>query len=541
MDVSFDLSFTYPVLLRTKNLTCLYEEGRLRYIRAGNTELVRMIYGAVRDADWGTVACNITDEQIQQDEDSFSITYTAHYRQDDIIYEAVYRIEGRPDDTIVFDVQGNALSCFKSNRIGLCVHLPVEECAGLPVTVTHSQGAPTITRFPEYISPHQPFSEIGQLYWTTANSTDIRLRFAGEVFEAEDQRNWMDHSYKIYGRPLALPFPFEVNAGSTLKQTISLHIGIKEDEANAAEMPVIETGNMPAIGIAAEEEPALFTTSEIAALKALPLMHYRAELDFTKDWRPIFDIHCANAKAIGAALELVLFFTDHYIGETKGFLSAITYRKDNIRSILPQHKSHKVTPPFLQAYFYPLIKKSFPQVMVGYGTDIYFAELNRQRPQYDWYDFVSFSMNPQVHSFDEKTMLENVETIPDIIRTIRSFTDKPVFVSPVTFKKRKNHDGSEETRHEPVNNFDARQNTGFGAAWFLLCLFGLREAQQTTFFKTTGISGIIGTANEDTPLYQALTRLKSFSPATITKIVTPSATQIIFRNTAGKELSFYIR
>lgn len=541
MDIPFDINFPDSILLHTKNLTCLYEEGRLRYVKAGDTEIVRMIYGAVRDANWGTVICDIKAEHIHQGENSFTITYTAHYRQDDIIYRATYRIEGKPDDTITFDMEGKALSGFKGNRIGLCVHLPVKECSGIPVTVIHPDRISTGARFPENISPRQPFGEIEQLYWTTADNTDIRLGFAGEVFESEDQRNWMDHSFKIYGRPLALPFPFEVNTGSALKQTICLRIDIKEGMSGEAEMPVSETGNVPAIGIAAAEEPELLTVPEIAVLKALPLMHYRAELDFTKDWQTVFNIHCINAKAIGVALELVLFFTDHYIEETRDFLLVITYVKDNIRSILPQHKSCKVTPPFLQEYFYLLIKKSFPQILIGYRTDIYFAELNRQRPQYDLYDFVSFSMNPQVHSFDERTMLENVETIPDIIRTIRSFTDKPVFVFPVTFKKRKNHDGTEEARHDPVNDFDARQNTALGAAWFLLCLFGLRDAQQVTFFKATGSSGIIQTANENAPLYQALTRLKSFPGATMTKIVTSSAAQIMFRNSAGEKLSFYIR
>ena len=178
--------------------------------------------------------------------------------------------------------------------------------------------------------------------------------------------------------------------------------------------------------------------------------------------------------------------------------------------------------------------------MVGYGTDIYFTELNRQRPQHDEFDFISFSLNPQVHSFDEKTILENIETIPDIIQTIRSFTDKPVFASPVTFKKRKNHDGAGSARHALVNNFDARQNTWFGTGWFLLCLFQLRDVQQVTFFKTTGDSGIAGTAGENSPLYRVLAQLQSFRAATMTKSVGASGTQIIFNNEAGKELKFQL-
>lgn len=541
MNIPLDTNSPDSVLLHTKNLTCLFEGGRLRYIKAGNTEIVRMLYSAVRDADWGTVACNIMNEHIQQKEEGFVITYTAHYRQDDIIYEATYHIEGKPDDTITFDMRGKALSGFKTNRIGLCAHLPVKECAGIPVTVTHSPGAATIARFPGNISPHQPFSNIEQLYWKTGNHTAVRLSFAGEVFEAEDQRNWMDHSYKIYSRPLALPFPFEVNVGDTMKQSVHLSVGVSNNTTTViAKRLEVQAVRVPAIGIAAADEPVLLTAGEKEALRAIPFMHYRAELDFAKDWQSLFAIHCTNAKAIDAALELVLFFTDNYIEEIKDFITTISYEVYNIKSILPQHKSYKVTPPFLQEYFYPLLKRSFPQIMVGYGTDIYFTELNRQRPQHDGFDFVSFSLNPQVHSFDEKTMLENIETIPDIIHTIRSFTDKPVFISPVTFKKRKNHDGAGSTRHAPVNNFDARQNTWFGAGWFLLCLFQLHDAEQVTFFKTTEDSGIIGTGDKDSPLYRVLEQLKSFGAITMTKSVEAAATQITFSNQAGEELKFQI-
>ena len=541
MDISFNISFPDLVLLHTKNLNCLYEEGRLRYIKAGNTEIVRMIYGAVRDANWGTVACNIMDEQIQQEEESFTITYTAHFQQDDIMYEARCRIKGKPDDTITFDMEGKSFSGFKSNRIGLCVHLPVKECAGIPVTITHTHGTATGTHFPENISPDQPLREIAQLHWATENNTAIQLSFEGEVFEAEDQRNWMDHSYKVYSRPLALPFPFEVNVGDTMKQRIHLSVDASNSNtAVATKMPDGETGRVPAIGITAADEPALLTAEEIQTLQTLPFAHYRGELDFEKDWQPLFAIHCTNAKAIGAALELVLFFTNNYREEIKDFITIISCRHYNIQSILPQHKAHKVTPLFLLEYFYPLLKRSFPSIMVGYGTDIYFTELNRQRPQHNGFDFVCFSLNPQVHSFDERTMLENIETIPDLIRTIRSFTDKPVFVSPVTFKKRKNHDGAGDTRHVLVNNFDARQNTWFGAGWFLLCLFQLRDVEQVTFFKTTGDSGIAGTAGENAPLYQVMAQLKSFGAITMTKSVEAAATHITFSNQMGEELRFQI-
>ena len=38
--------------LSTKVFDCLYEQGKLRYIKCGDSEIIRMIYFAVRDKDW---------------------------------------------------------------------------------------------------------------------------------------------------------------------------------------------------------------------------------------------------------------------------------------------------------------------------------------------------------------------------------------------------------------------------------------------------------------------------------------------------------
>lgn len=539
MYIPFDISAPPSIPLHTKNLSCQYQAGRLRYIKAGNTEVARMVYGALRDADWGTVACDISNEQVRQDKNHFTITYTARYRQHDILYEAAYRIEGRSDDTIVFEMKGKALSGFESNRIGLCVHLPVKECAGAPVNITDVYGATRSAHFPGNISPHQPFSQLRQLRWKVEDHTEIELSLEGDVFEAEDQRNWMDHSFKIYSRPLELSFPFSVRPGDAMQQKVVVRVEILNNERlHNDHAATIETGPMPAIGFAAADEPALLTSREIALLLRIPFAHYRAELDLETGWKNTLAIHSANAKALGTALELVLFFTDNYVEEVSDFITTIAGEASIISSILPLHKAYKTTPLFLQEHFYPVLKKSFPAIMAGYGTDAYFTELNRQRPEHGGYDFVSFSLNPQVHGFDEKTLLENIETIPDMIRTIRSFTDKPVYFSPVTFRKRKNHDGAAGTRHNLVNNFDERQHTWFGAGWFLLCLFQLRDMHQVTFFKTTGDSGMIGTANESTPLYQVLARIQLFGATTMIKKTEGGVTQIIFRNRAGDELVF---
>ena len=49
------------------------------------------------------------------------------------------------------------------------------------------------------------------------------VRFEGETFEMEDQRNWTDASYKTYCTPLSLPYPVEVKEG-----TAGEHVRLQE-------------------------------------------------------------------------------------------------------------------------------------------------------------------------------------------------------------------------------------------------------------------------------------------------------------------------
>jgi hypothetical protein len=522
--------------LHTKNLFCAYDNGKLWYIKAGSGILAGMIYSAVRDTNWETIPYHITEENIQQNEEGFAINYTAQFRQNNILFEARYRIEGRPDDSILFEMAGTSHSHFFSNRIGLCIHLPADECKSLPVTVTTDTGEKRHANFPANISPHQPFSQIRQMRWQTHGGKTIQLFFEGDIFEAEDQRNWMDNSYKIYSRPLHLPFPFIVEEGFTMRQKLlmqfsgepAISVTTKRQTKEDIFVP------LPAIGLAAANEPALLSMEEIKLLNRLPFVHYRVELYFETDWTTALNIHASNAFSLNVSLEIILFFSDNYEEEAKAFVQAATPFSGLIKSVLPLHKIHKVTPVFLQQYFYPLIKKTFPEIKIGYGTDAYFAELNRQRPASNQYDFVSFSINPQVHVFDSNTLLENTGSIQYMLATIQSFTNKPVYISPITFRKRKNHDSTSGNQNEILDNSDERQHTWFGAGFFLLCLYALHDAAQATFFTTTGESGVLLNSDETSPLYLVLHQLKLFSPVAMKK----NKNHIIFKNEKNEEMIF---
>ena len=109
---------------------------------------------------------------------------------------------------------------------------------GAACVVRHTDGTDETGALPDAISPHQPFFDIAAITHEVAPGVRATVEFAGDVFEMEDQRNWIDASYKTYSTPLDLPQPVEVTAGTRVHQTVTLGIeGAAGAERAAAETP----------------------------------------------------------------------------------------------------------------------------------------------------------------------------------------------------------------------------------------------------------------------------------------------------------------
>ena len=169
---------------------------------------------------------------------------------------------------------GRARSAFRRNRIGLCLLHPMD-LAGQPVEVETPQG---IVRgaFPAAISPHQPFLDIVALRQRAGDAT-LEVRFEGDLFEMEDQRNWTDASYKTYSTPLRLPYPVAVAPGDRVRQTITLRrlppaAGERAGIASGAPAPVAVWPARPA-PLLADDAPVgvRLTTTTAGTLPPLGL------------------------------------------------------------------------------------------------------------------------------------------------------------------------------------------------------------------------------------------------------------------------------
>jgi hypothetical protein len=63
IDLPFDVTLPPITHLKAGLITCVYEEGKLRYIKKGAAEILRMIYVAVRDKNWVTIPHKIEEEK----------------------------------------------------------------------------------------------------------------------------------------------------------------------------------------------------------------------------------------------------------------------------------------------------------------------------------------------------------------------------------------------------------------------------------------------------------------------------------------------
>ncbi|MBK7134424.1 MAG: hypothetical protein IPH69_16855 [Bacteroidales bacterium] len=135
-------------VIHAGRLSMIYENGSIRRISIGKTEIIRMIYATVRDKEWITILPEISEEIIKSDKESFYISYKSSYKSGDIDFSSRIKIEGKPDSSVILSFEGEALKDFEKNRIGFCVLHPIEGYTGNECIIIHPDKKSEISRFP---------------------------------------------------------------------------------------------------------------------------------------------------------------------------------------------------------------------------------------------------------------------------------------------------------------------------------------------------------------------------------------------------------
>lgn len=520
------------IALRAGPLTLLFEPATAftRYICLGSREVLRGVYSAVRDRNWGTVLPHVSNLQLFQEPQAFSLTFDVECRQGEIDFRWHGTIEGTAEGRLTFTMDGQAHSTFLRNRIGFCVLHPIRECAGRPCLVQHPDGTWEHGTFPRHISPHQPFLDICAIAHEAAPDVWAVVQFEGDLFEMEDQRNWTDGSFKTYCTPLQLPYPVEVAAGTRISQTVRLTLqdAPPEPAARRAERgrpaPAVHAGaavgpgkqaaaelaltvgdtpvaHVPRLGLGMASHGQPLTATEIDRLRALNLSLVRADLVLsTAGWRRRLAQAASEAAAIGAALELAIFLSGAAEHELAALAAALRALRPAVAQWLIFHVEEKSTtaPSVRLARRY--LGGYNPEARLGAGTNAYFAELNRQPPPIEELDLVCYSINPQVHAFDNASLVETLEMQAETVVSARQFTGTvPLAITPVTLRPRFNPDATgpapEPAPGELPPQVDVRQMSLFGAGWTLGSLKYLAESgvYSITYYETTGWRGVMET------------------------------------------------
>lgn len=489
-----------PMLaLHAGNLSLAYDAGKLRYIRLGEHELLRGIYAAVRDHNWATIPGVLRDVQMETDADAFRISFTSEHQANEVHFIWRGEIVGTADNTIRYTFDGEALSSFRRNRVGFCVLHPAD-MAGKPVQIEHIDGTSETAVFPTTISPHQPFKDIRAMTYEAMPGLYAQTRMEGDTFETEDQRNWTDASFKTYCTPLAQPYPALIEAGTRVQQTITLKV--------LGSLPEIATGDkalrlhvdssrrmpLPSLGLGTASHGEALTARQVERLKALHLHHLRYDLRFVDGWQTRLKQAWSEAQAVGAEIELAV----HLSEDAAAQLDALRQEADALGlrgTILLFQRGAVTTQPATVVAARAAFEGDAHDLRIGGGTDAWFTELNRNRVDAALLDVLAFSVNPQVHAFDNASLVEMLPTLTTILQSARLFAgETPLVVSTVTLKPRWNPSATAaEAPSADVmpKQVDARQMSLFGAGWTLGSLACLASAGSLTYFETTGWLGVM--------------------------------------------------
>ncbi len=559
--------------LRAGALTATFVEGGLRGVRLGGREVLRRVYVAVRDRDWGTIGATLSDVTIERGADTFRVVFLAEHREGAIDFAWRGGIVGEADGTITFTTAGEARSTFLRNRIGFCVLHPPRECAGARCVVEHDDGGRTEGTFPTLIAPAQPFVELRAIAHEVAPGVWAEVRFTGDIFEMEDQRNWTDDSYKTYCTPLRLPFPAEVVAGTRVAQAVTLrlrgtgHRGVSSGEGGLTLPPEREAGTdpcqadarlgkgpwrdvperplvtpdaaaddafapltiavgagaggpLPRLGLGVANHGATLTPGEVARLRALGLAHLRVDLALSgPGWRAALRRAASEAGALGVALEVAIVLSSRAEDELAALAAAVSEEPVAVARWLVFGRDEKVTGGRLVAVARQWLAGIAPGAAFGGGTDAYFTELNRARPDLAGLDLLAYSINPQVHAFDDASLIETLGAQGATVASARAFAGGlPLAITPLTLRPRANPDATGAGAHDisPGDSsaatelpaaVDVRQMSLLGAAWTVGSLAALAASgvASATYYETTGPRGTMALAAESPwPAFRAI-------------------------------------
>lgn len=458
----------------------------LRWLRAGGVEWIRMIGIVIRDRAWRTMLPTTESGGLRKSTRGISLqgsTPVGPGRVD-------WQLDMKPRDDGV-DVEaimrpvGNVLT----NRTGLVVLLPTAVHAGAKFVVAHRAGRTSRGTLPVTIAPHQPMLDVADLRIAGQRGSLLHLAFDGDVFEMEDQRNWLDPTFKLYSRALARPVPYRLREEVEVRHTLRISLSGPIEPVRARPL-AMRAGKVPRLGVALTEARPRVTRPLLQQLQAMQpaFVHFRAR----GSGRGIAAAR-GVASALGADFHLECF------GDRLTLVAAATEAQPETIAL------HGMAPAAREA----MLRTIRPGAVVA-GTFSDFVMVNRNR-EFGSATRIAFSLCPTVHGRDDRTLVESLASLDLVFAQARRLAGKrAVDAGPASLLRRlKPRTGQPATLPRNADgtpfDVDARQGGAIAAAW-LACAIAIAARQRLASFcafEATGARGLLG-APEPFPLPEGL-------------------------------------
>lgn len=482
--------------LRAGRLTLQYADGSIWNICLDGEELIRRAYLVFQDINWTSRPFVIQSEKWNIQEDSFTAEFEFSGTKDAANFQGKLHISGSPEGVITYGFSGASSTDFMRNRLGLCLLHPIANLAGKPCTLTLSNGSQVASFFPLDISPNQPFKNLSGISHRAATGESVKVEFSGEIFETEDHRNWSDASYKTYSTPIELPFPAKVSKGEKIEQEIQISlegIASKEPEPSEVEIAIDISPSeidLPDIGLCLAND---YSDSDHQDFNDLGIKHLRLDLDLDDVDENSLGSALEVTKKLSLKLEISIKAATNY--QLSKFLTTNLDLLGSVSNFIIFSKSSKVTTTEFISVARQVLGGA---ACISGGTDLYFTEINRGDSVVPGIDQINFSLNPQVHSFDDRTVIQNLATQEVIARNAsRIARGLKIGIGPISLGPRFNPNAT--APEKDVSNtalpasVDIRQMTWFAEAWAAISIKYLAQSgsiNSATYFETVGWRGV---------------------------------------------------
>src|SRR3954454_22736887 len=437
-------------LLRAGPVTVELDGADLRRIRVGGAELVQRVYVAVRDAPWNTIPASFSDWSVDEERDRFTVTFVARHAHEDIDFRWRGRIDGAPDGSVRYEMDGICHGAFAYSKIGFNVHHALAGAIGRRYGLIDEHGGTREGVLPDAIDPQrivdgklsgmfEPYQEIAI---EVTDGLGVVVALEGDLLELQDHRNWIDANFKSYGTPLALGFPFTSEDGQRIRQVLTVSFrGTPPPRPQPGPVHITladAVGPMPALGFGQPGDGGPLSEHEAGLVRAARPGHLRVDLvvgpGSTAD---VLARAIVDARSVGTALELAIHANDTGGAALTSLAEQLARSGISVARVLVYPRSDGfsamsgLTPASIVALVREHLAPVTGPVPFAGGTNQSFADINRERPTDPVYTGVCFSISPTVHAADDLSIMENASGAGEVVRMARSFADdRPVIVSP---------------------------------------------------------------------------------------------------------------